>query len=157
MRILECRLEGGGVGILYQLQAEGLCLWGLGLQDEQLEGAGMALGGKDGRGEATGTREVLGILKMRSKLELHTKKLREGVCYGVEAAPEDSQPAGSASFGEEGAWWSFYHLCSSPSRYRSHPTSLAGRAVACPAGKTRCQSSVTLKWELFPHLLLAFL
>lgn len=90
MRILECRLEGGGVGILYQLQAEGLCLWGLGLQDEQLEGAGMALGGKDGRGEATGTREVLGILKMRSKLELHTKKLREGVCYGVEAAPEDS-------------------------------------------------------------------
>lgn len=90
MRILECRLEGGGVGILYQLQDEGLCLWDLGLQDEQLERAGMALGGKDVRGAATGTREVSGILKMRTKLELHTKKLREGVCYGVEAAPEDS-------------------------------------------------------------------
>lgn len=59
-----------------QLQDEGWYLWDLGLQDEQLERAGMwlELGGKDERDEATGTRGVLGILKVRTKLELHTEK-----------------------------------------------------------------------------------
>lgn len=48
----------------------------LGFQDEQLERAGMwlELGGKDERDEATGTRGVPGILKVRTELELHTEK-----------------------------------------------------------------------------------
>lgn len=34
----------------------------------------LELGGKDERDEATGTRGVLGILKVRTELELHTEK-----------------------------------------------------------------------------------
>lgn len=89
---------------MYQLQGEGLCLWDLGLQDEHLERAGMclALGGKDDRDEAPGTRGVLGILKVRTKLELHTEKAEGRGLLWCGTCPGFPQPAGSTSFGEEG-------------------------------------------------------
>lgn len=64
------------MGFSISSRGEALFLWDLGLQREQLERVGMwlALGGKDDRGEATGTRGVLGILKVSTKLELHTEK-----------------------------------------------------------------------------------
>lgn len=99
-------------------QGEGLCLWDLGLQDEQLERAGMwlVLGEKDDRTETTGTRGVLGILKVRTSWNFTQKKLRVGFFFDVEPAPEPwqgfPQPAGSARFGEGGGFCRLSHLCS---------------------------------------------